>query len=127
MIRKYKIEVFGRVQMVGFRWFTQRIATRLNINGNVRNTAKNTVQIIAEGEEEKLNLFILYNTFENIHKTTLNLLKKIGENVTSSDSSGGKQLSSERKIRTSLEILFRCFSSSLFTLGITFIGPIPSL
>ena len=58
MIRKYKIEVFGRVQMVGFRWFTQRIATRLNIKGNVRNTTKNTVQIIAEGEEEKLNLFI---------------------------------------------------------------------
>jgi len=58
MIRTYKIEVFGRVQMVGFRWFTQRLAKQLNIKGNIKNTIIGTVEIIAEGEEEKLNLFV---------------------------------------------------------------------
>ena len=58
MIRTYKIEVFGRVQMVGFRWFTQRLAKQLNIKGNVKNTIIGTVEIIAEGEEENLNLFV---------------------------------------------------------------------
>jgi len=58
MIRTYKIEVFGRVQMVGFRWFTQRLAKQFNIKGNVKNTIIGTVEIIAEGEKEKLNLFV---------------------------------------------------------------------
>ncbi|MEA3500919.1 MAG: acylphosphatase [Candidatus Marinimicrobia bacterium] len=58
MVRRYKIEVFGRVQMVGFRWFTQRLAQQLNIKGNVKNTIKGSVKIIAEGEEEQLKIFI---------------------------------------------------------------------
>ncbi len=58
MIKAIKIEVFGRVQMVGFRWFTRRIAKQLNIKGNVKNTVKGSVKIIAEGEDEQLNLFI---------------------------------------------------------------------
>ncbi|MDA3870794.1 MAG: acylphosphatase [Candidatus Marinimicrobia bacterium] len=58
MIRTYKIEVLGRVQMVGFRWFTQRLAKQFNIKGNVKNTITGTVEIIAEGEEENLNLFV---------------------------------------------------------------------
>ena len=58
MIRTYKIEIFGRVQMIGFRWFTQRLAKQFNIKGNVKNTIIGTVEIIAEGEEEKLNLFV---------------------------------------------------------------------
>ncbi len=44
--------------MVGFRWFTQRLAKQFNIKGNVKNTITGTVEIIAEGEEENLNLFV---------------------------------------------------------------------
>lgn len=58
MMKRYKIEVFGRVQMVGFRWFTQRLAQQLKIKGNVKNTIEGSVKIIAEGEKEKLDLFI---------------------------------------------------------------------
>ncbi len=44
--------------MVGFRWFTQRLAQQLKIKGNVKNTIEGSVKIIAEGEKEKLDLFI---------------------------------------------------------------------
>ncbi|MEA1987473.1 MAG: acylphosphatase [Candidatus Marinimicrobia bacterium] len=57
MKKTLKIEVFGRVQMVGFRWFSQREARRLNIKGNVKNTNRDTVLIIATGESDKLDLF----------------------------------------------------------------------
>lgn len=41
--------VRGRVQGVGFRWFTTQIARRLDLRGWVRNAADGSVEIVAAG------------------------------------------------------------------------------
>lgn len=52
------IEVFGRVQGVGFRYYTVQKATELSINGFVKNKPDGSVYIEAEGEETQLSEFI---------------------------------------------------------------------
>ncbi len=51
--------VYGRVQMVLYRDFAARKARRLGIVGEVRNLGDGTVSVIAEGEKEKLDAFIV--------------------------------------------------------------------
>jgi acylphosphatase len=46
--------VTGRVQGVGFRWWTRSLATRLGISGSVRNLPDGTVAVHARGSEEQL-------------------------------------------------------------------------
>jgi len=50
--------VEGRVQGVGFRFFSQRISTTNNVNGFVRNLPDGNVEIEAEGENQNINNFI---------------------------------------------------------------------
>ena len=52
-----KILVEGIVQGVGFRPFVYRIAAELNLNGYVRNLG-NVVEIILQGEDEKITNFL---------------------------------------------------------------------
>lgn len=49
--------VKGLVQGVGFRMAVSRWARQLGITGYVRNRADGSVQIVADGPEEKLALF----------------------------------------------------------------------
>lgn len=53
-----RVLVSGIVQGVGFRYFVQRIADKLGINGWVINTFDGNVEIIAEGNIEVLENFI---------------------------------------------------------------------
>ena len=46
--------VKGRVQGVGFRWFVQREAAELGLNGWVKNTDQGDVEIVAAGDEASL-------------------------------------------------------------------------
>jgi len=52
------ITVHGDVQGVGFRYFVQRAAVRLGLTGNVRNCYDLTVEIVAEGESDRMADFI---------------------------------------------------------------------
>lgn len=46
--------VTGRVQGVGFRWWTRSQATRLGVSGTVRNLPDGRVAVHARGSDEQL-------------------------------------------------------------------------
>ena len=48
------VEIAGRVQGVGFRWFARQQARRLGIDGWAVNTRAGTVEVVARGEPEAL-------------------------------------------------------------------------
>jgi acylphosphatase len=50
--------VYGLVQGVNFRYFTVRLAQRLNLTGWVRNVGHDKVETIAEGSEDSLKAFL---------------------------------------------------------------------
>ncbi|MHA1379105.1 MAG: acylphosphatase [Candidatus Helarchaeota archaeon] len=52
--------ISGRVQGVFFRWETRELAIKLNIKGWAKNLKDGKVEIIAEGEEEKLRELIKF-------------------------------------------------------------------
>ena len=52
--------VSGRVQGVGFRYFTQDIAKSLNIKGFVRNLPDGTVEVYAQADKKSLEKFLEY-------------------------------------------------------------------
>ena len=60
MIKHYNINIFGRVQGVGFRYNTKMKSLELKIKGFVQNRADRSVYIEAEGEEEQLNEFLAW-------------------------------------------------------------------
>jgi acylphosphatase len=49
--------ISGRVQGVGFRFFTQDAARREGLHGFVRNNPDGTVEAVAEGEADSLERF----------------------------------------------------------------------
>ncbi len=57
MTRRHLI-VAGRVQGVGFRWFTKETADALGLTGWVSNRRDGTVELEAEGTETALDEFV---------------------------------------------------------------------
>ncbi|KRM21132.1 acylphosphatase [Latilactobacillus graminis] len=53
-----QLEVYGRVQGVGFRWMTKLVADKFHITGTVANRADGSVKIIAMGPTDALEKFI---------------------------------------------------------------------
>ena len=53
-----QIRVWGRVQGVGFRFFTQQLAIQLDICGTVQNKMDGSVFVVAQGEEKAVTRFI---------------------------------------------------------------------
>ena len=49
-----KFLVFGRVQGVGFRYFTCQEAKKLGLKGSVRNRIDGSVEVIAQGDETQM-------------------------------------------------------------------------
>ena len=49
--------IVGKVQGVGFRWFTRRVASELGLTGRVRNLPDSRVEAEAAGTPEKLDAF----------------------------------------------------------------------
>ena len=60
MNRQLKILVSGRVQGVYFRGTCQKKAQQLGITGFTRNLSDGSVEIVAEGPEPVLELFIAW-------------------------------------------------------------------
>ncbi|WP_249870700.1 acylphosphatase [Oceanobacillus saliphilus] len=52
------VNVYGHVQGVGFRYFTQRTAVEYNITGWVKNEDDGSVRMEAFGKAEDLSLFL---------------------------------------------------------------------
>lgn len=48
--------IFGRVQGVGFRFFTLQQAGKLGIKGTVRNRIDGSVEVIVQGSENQIAL-----------------------------------------------------------------------
>ncbi|MCI0480834.1 MAG: acylphosphatase [Candidatus Dadabacteria bacterium] len=59
-MRAVRIIVSGHVQGVGFRAFTQQRASLLNLTGWVRNLSDGSVEIHAEGDDDKVNEFLTW-------------------------------------------------------------------
>jgi len=58
-MNRYFIQVYGRAQGVGFRYFAQYTATYLKITGWVKNCDDGSVQIEAQGTEEDTDNFLI--------------------------------------------------------------------
>lgn len=56
-MKRLSILVSGRVQGVGFRYFTEEIAEQTGVSGWVRNTMDGDVEIEVQGEVSQLKIF----------------------------------------------------------------------
>ncbi|MBW3627685.1 MAG: acylphosphatase [Gemmatimonadetes bacterium] len=50
--RRFRVQ--GRVQGVGFRWWTRSLASEVGLTGSVRNLPDGSVEICAQGSESAL-------------------------------------------------------------------------
>lgn len=57
-MRRVNLKIYGRVQGVFFRHNTKKLADRLNVKGWVRNNPDDTVEMIAEGDDEAIDSLI---------------------------------------------------------------------
>ncbi len=57
-LRRLHAVVKGQVQGVGFRQFTLRQAREHNLTGWVRNRYDRSVEVVAEGQQDALDLFV---------------------------------------------------------------------
>ncbi|MBN2828859.1 MAG: acylphosphatase [Candidatus Cloacimonetes bacterium] len=81
----YEFIITGRVQGVGYRWYVRSQAQEYHISGYVKNLYTGDVQVIAQGEEEDIALFIesLYkgngrSVVESLSKTEIKTEKTHG-------------------------------------------------
>lgn len=51
------VVVSGRVQGVGFRWFVREVAIELDLAGWVRNRPDGSVEVAADGDDDRLARF----------------------------------------------------------------------
>lgn len=57
-MKNVKLQIFGKVQGVCFRFLAKKTANNLKINGWVKNMDDGSIYIEAEGEEKNLEKFI---------------------------------------------------------------------
>jgi acylphosphatase len=57
-LRAVRVRISGGVQGVGFRYFTHREAVSLGLNGYVRNMSDGSVEAVAQGNAEMVDLFL---------------------------------------------------------------------
>lgn len=57
-MKRVMIRVSGRVQGVGFRWWTQRTAEHLGLVGTVENLPDGRVEVHAQGEDAAVDALV---------------------------------------------------------------------
>lgn len=57
-MKRYHLYIEGIVQGVGFRWYARRTGNLTGVDGWVRNLPDGRVEIVVEGEDEKVEKFI---------------------------------------------------------------------
>lgn len=57
---QYEIKISGRVQGVGFRYYTQKQANIFELKGWVKNTVDGGVLVMVQGEKAVIDTFIDY-------------------------------------------------------------------
>ncbi|MCP5094570.1 MAG: acylphosphatase [Chloroflexi bacterium] len=60
IMKQIEATVYGFVQGVSFRYYTQREANRLGLTGWVANQANGTVFVVAQGQDPQLQQLIAY-------------------------------------------------------------------
>jgi acylphosphatase len=60
MNKQLEAVVYGRVQGVSFRYYTEQIARRLQLTGWVANQSDGSVLVIAEGPPDDLERFVSF-------------------------------------------------------------------
>ncbi len=58
MKKSLKIQIYGRVQGVGFRYYTRKKAKELGVFGVVKNRPDGSVLIKVVGDEQRINEFL---------------------------------------------------------------------
>ena len=79
---RYHVHYSGHVQGVGFRFTCQRLASRLNVTGFVRNLANGDVELLVEGtkaEIDKLLASVASAMSTKIQDTRINARPATGE------------------------------------------------
>ncbi|MBN1044623.1 MULTISPECIES: acylphosphatase [Clostridium] len=62
-MKRYSLKIFGRVQEIGFRYFSQLVATNLLLTGYVKILYSDEVIMEIQGKQENIESFINNNTF----------------------------------------------------------------
>ena len=57
-LKAVRLNVAGRVQGVGFRWATRRVAEAAGVTGYVTNLINGHVKIVAQADESTLKQFV---------------------------------------------------------------------
>jgi len=57
-MKRIHLTISGRVQGVGFRFYTRDIALETGVKGWVKNLPNGTVEIVAEGSKEEIETFM---------------------------------------------------------------------
>ena len=74
------MKITGKVQGVGFRFFVQQQAQKLDVNGWVSNKSNGDVEALAQGDKEDLEQFIAKvkegTTFSRVDNVNLEWMNK---------------------------------------------------
>lgn len=57
-LRSVRVQVYGVVQGVGFRYYTQQEASRLGLCGRATNLSDGSVEVIAQGDSHAVDKLI---------------------------------------------------------------------
>lgn len=83
MPKRLKVTILGQVQGVFYRYNVKLQAEKFGLSGWVKNKADGSVELVAEGEEEKLKKFLDYcqagPPFAQVEKVEVSWAEATGE------------------------------------------------